>query len=183
MRVISGRAKGAKLFSPHGDKTRPTSDFVKENLFNIIGRDIVDVAFLDLFAGSGAIGIEALSRGASSATFIDISAKSIGLVRRNLEKTGLSSSASVIKSDAAAAVKAFAGQQFSIIFLDPPYEVGLGDKVLAQIAAADILAAGGYIVLEQSKTRQAPDIFGLFVADAREYSSTRLVFYEREVQQ
>ena len=83
MRVISGTARGTSLFPPHGDRTRPTSDFVKENLFNIIMDDVCGANFLDLFAGSGAVGIEALSRGAVSATFVDISQKCIDLTKRN----------------------------------------------------------------------------------------------------
>ena len=179
MRVISGTARGTGLFSPQGTETRPTSDFVKESLFNIIQADLGGASFLDLFAGSGAIGIEALSRGASSATFVDISQKSISLIKRNLAKTRLEQRASIIKSDTGAAIKKIAGggQKFNIIFLDPPYFEGLVEKILTLIVAENILAKDGYIILEMSKTEAVPNLDGLEISREREYSGARLVFY------
>lgn len=179
MRVISGTARGTGLFSPQGTTTRPTSDFVKENLFNIIQADLGGINFLDLFAGSGAIGIEALSRGASFATFVDISQKSIDLIRRNLAKVRLEQRANVIKGDAGAAIKKIAagGQKFGIIFLDPPYFEGLVEKTLASIVTENILATDGYIVLEMSKTETATNAAGLEILKEKEYSGTRLIFY------
>ena len=179
MRVISGIAKGVSLFSPQGTKTRPTTDFVKENLFNIIGDDIRGVSFLDLFAGSGAIGIEALSRGARAVAFVDISQKCIDLIRRNLEKTRLGEGAAVLKGDAALALKKFAGQKFDIIFLDPPYLGDFVEKALREICKRDILEDNGYIILEMSRTAQAPEIEELEVFKEKEYSGTRLVFMEK----
>ena len=180
MRVISGIAKGVSLFSPQGIKIRPTSDFVKENLFNIIKDDVRDTKFLDLFAGSGAVGIEALSRGALSVTFVDVSQKSIDLVKRNLEKTRLGQAAVVMKGDALLVLKKLAGQKFDVIFMDPPYfEGGFVEKVLHEICAGDILEDSGYIILEMSKTLAAPKVDGLEVFNEREYSGTRLAFMEK----
>jgi len=181
MRVISGVARGVSLFSPRDDKTRPTSDFVKENLFNIIRDDVRGARCLDLFAGSGAIGIEALSRGATAVTFVDISQKCVDLVRRNLEKTRLRADA-VIKGDVLLVLKKLEGQKFGIIFLDPPYFADFAPfvvKVLKEICDRDILEDSGYIILEMSREIDSPRIDGLEVFDEREYSSTRLVFMEK----
>ena len=184
MRVISGVARGISLFSPRDAKTRPTSDFVKENLFNIIRDDVRGANFLDLFAGSGAVGIEALSRNASSAVFVDISQKCVDLIRRNLEKTRLGTAAVVIKGDALLAPKKLAGQKFDIIYLDPPYSADfapLAAKVLQEICGKDILEDSGYIILEMSREIQPPETDGLEVFNEREYSGTRLVFMEKLV--
>jgi len=182
MRVISGAARGVGLFSPKGDKTRPTSDFVKENLFNIIRDDVGGARFLDLFAGSGAIGIEALSRGAASAVFVDVSQKCVDLVRRNLEKTRLKDVATVIKADALLAPKKLAGQKFDLIYLDPPYFADFAPfvvKVLQEICDKDILEDSGYIILEMSREVATPQVAGLKVFRDKGYSGTRLVFMEK----
>jgi len=179
MRVISGTARGTALFPPHGDKTRPTSDFVKENLFNIMMDDVRGAKFLDLFAGSGAVGIEALSRGAVSATFVDISQKCIDLTKRNLEKTRLKDKAIVIKGDVAATIKKLANQKFDIIFLDPPYDENLARKALRQICEQDILEDAGYIILEMDRNADMPEVDELVSFKEKEYSSTKLVFLEK----
>jgi len=184
MRVISGTAKGVSLFSPQGTKTRPTSDFVKENMFNIIRDDVRGAAVLDLFAGSGAIGIEALSRGARSAIFVDVSQKCVDLVKRNLEKARLREAATVIKGDALVVTKKLVGQKFDMIFMDPPYFEDFAPfvtKTLKEICDADILEEDGYIILEMSREMVAPETFGLDAFDEREYSGTRLVFMRRMV--
>jgi len=178
MRVISGAARGTVLFSPQGDKTRPTSDFVKENLFNIIRADIIGARFLDLFAGTGAIGIEALSRGAAFAVFVEVSPKCFSVIRRNLEKTRFVSHASIVKSDVVTAVKKLNGQHFDLIFLDPPYLRDFTDKALREIVEQDILSKDGYIILEMSKMDKPPQVTGLTIFREKEYSGTRLVFYE-----
>ncbi|MCL2573893.1 MAG: 16S rRNA (guanine(966)-N(2))-methyltransferase RsmD [Defluviitaleaceae bacterium] len=183
MRVVSGVAKGVSLFSPKGAKTRPTSDFVKENLFNIIRDDVRGTRFLDLFAGSGAIGIEALSRGAESVVFVDFSRESIELVRKNLEKTRLvGSGAIVIKGDALSALKKLGGQKFDIIFIDPPYnDNDLATEVFREICAMDILEDDGYIILEMSRQASVPKTIGLEIFREKEYSGTKLVFLEKTI--
>ena len=181
MRVISGTARGTKLFSVPGKKVRPTSDFVKENLFNIIGTDVVSCAFLDCFAGMGGVGIEALSRGASSVTFIDFNQDSLYAVHKNLEKTHLTNSATLIKAQMPQALQKLAGKQFDIIFLDPPYFDGLVPNVLIEIVRHDILHKGGQIIIELHSKTDAPDQFGLEIFKEKTYGNTRLVFMERAV--
>jgi len=181
MRVISGTAKGCVLFSPQGSKTRPTSDFVKENLFNIIRDDVRGARVLDLFAGSGAIGIEALSRGADAAVFVDVSQKCVDLVKRNLEKTRLKEKSIVIKGDSLAAIKKLE-EKFDIIYIDPPYFEDFAvfiAKAFKEIYDKDILEDTGYIILEMSRDADVPAIYGFDAVDQREYSSTRLVFLEK----
>jgi len=169
------------LYSVKGTETRPTSDFVKENLFNIIRDDVRGAAFLDLFAGTGAIGIEALSRGAKHATFVDISQKSIDVIRRNLDKARLAERAVVMKENAQRAVKKLAEQKckYHLIYADPPYHEGLLEQTLNCIVAHGILADGGYIVVEMSKANALPEIHGLQIFKEKEYSGSRLAFLAR----
>lgn len=132
MRVISGRARGTKLKSIDSDKTRPTLDRVKESLFNIL-QDWEEAEVLDLFAGSGALGIEALSRGAKSATFCDCSFLSIQALKENLEKTRFSSQAIILNVDFQKGLQELQGKEFDYIFLDPPYQTDYVQKALQEI--------------------------------------------------
>lgn len=124
MRIITGTAKGKRLFAPEGRDVRPTPERVKEGIFSALQFDIEGRRVLDLFAGSGQLGLEALSRGADSCTFVDMSETSLALVRKNLEGTGLSNKARVVRSDYAAFAAA-CRDTFDIAFLDPPYSAGL----------------------------------------------------------
>lgn len=151
MRVISGQAKGHPLKAVPGSGTRPTTDKVKEALFSIIGPYFGNrERALDLFAGTGGLGIEALSRGAERAVFIDASPKSVEVVRRNLAATRLSDRAEVYRNDARRALKLLerAGKPFDLIFLDPPYEVKDCDALLLDIAGRGLAAEGAVAVVE-----------------------------------
>lgn len=143
MRVITGTARGTKLKTPEGMLTRPTTDRVKEALFNIIQFDIAgDV--LDLFAGTGQLGIEALSRGAAECLFVDSARDSVRLVQENLRRCGLA--ARVLQCDALGILKS--GEKFDLIFLDPPYGSGLEAKAIETVKEFDILSRGGIMVVE-----------------------------------
>jgi len=144
MRVITGAARGRKLNEPKDMEIRPTTDMVKEAMFSIVQFDIEGRRVLDLFAGTGQLGIEALSRGARSATFVDESNEAIKLVRSNLEHCKLTGE--VVRENAST----FLGHcgKFDLIFLDPPYESGLMDTVLRKIIQFDILSEGGIIICE-----------------------------------
>lgn len=143
MRVITGTARGTKLKTPEGMLTRPTTDRVKEALFNIIQFDIAgDV--LDLFAGTGQLGIEALSRGAADCLFVDSAKDSVRLVQENLRRCGLA--ARVLQCDALGILKS--GEKFDLIFLDPPYGSGLDAKAIETVKEFDILSRGGIMVVE-----------------------------------
>ena len=145
MRVITGTARGRKLKALEGLDTRPTTHMVKESVFNIIQFDIEGRRVLDLFAGSGQLGLEALSRGADSCTFVDMSETSLALVRKNLEGTGLSNKARVVRSDYAAFAAA-CRDTFDIAFLDPPYSAGLLMPALK--AVLPLMSEHGTIVCE-----------------------------------
>lgn len=134
MRVIAGKAKGSKLYSLDGLDVRPTLDRVKESLFSILYPYLMDASVLDLFAGSGSLGIEALSRGAKSCTFVDVSRMSCECVERNLNKTGLSDLAVVRKISAENFLKV-SSEIYDIIFLDPPYSKGMEDVVIKNISS------------------------------------------------
>ncbi len=155
MRVISGTARGRKLKEPEGHAIRPTTDMVKESVFNIIQFDIEGRRVLDLFAGTGQLGIEALSRGAASAVFVDASTDAVRLVRDNIKHLGFEDKATVLKSDAVAFLKN--GGKFDVIFLDPPYDTGLLEKVLRNLIEFDMLKENGIIICETNVERQLPD--------------------------
>ena len=153
MRVIAGSARRLLLKAPDGMDTRPTADRVKESLFNMLNPDLYGCAFLDLFSGSGAIGIEALSRGAQRAVLVDASMECAGIIKQNLEVTKLGENAEIINEDVYAAIERLGrrGDKFDIIFMDPPYAAGYYVPVMEAIKKADILAAEGYIVAESDK--------------------------------
>ncbi len=145
MRVISGTKRGKKLETLKGDSVRPTTDKVKESIFNAIQFDLPDCSFLDLFAGSGQMGIEALSRGASHATFIDKNRSSIDIIKKNLASTQFFNDATVLKMDSILFLKN-QKEKFDIVFLDPPYKVGLLQEALSLIT--NVINVNGKIICE-----------------------------------
>ena len=153
MRVISGTCRGRRLLEPEGMAVRPTTDQVKEALFNIIQFDIEGRRALDLFAGTGQLGIEALSRGARECVFVDTSRDSLKLVRENLRRCGLE--APVIQSDAESYLRR--GEKFDLIFLDPPYGTGQDARALETVKEFDILSKGGIMICETMRDTLLPD--------------------------
>ena len=154
MRVISGLCRGRKLLEPSGMDVRPTTDQVKEAMFNIIQFDIEGRRVLDLFAGTGQLGIEALSRGAAECVFVDASRESLKLVRENLRRCDLRGE--IVQSDAVGYLRR--GGRFDVIFMDPPYGAGLEAAALAAVKEFDILTKGGIIVVETRRETQLPDL-------------------------
>ena len=139
MRVVAGRFKGAQLATPRSQATRPTSDRLRETVFNIlahgIGLDLDGIRVLDLFAGTGALGFEAISRGARHCTFIEDAAEARGVIRKNMEAFGLNGAAKILRRDATRMGDAGTIEPFDLVFADPPYGKGLGEKALASAAA------------------------------------------------
>ena len=152
MRVITGSARGRRLKELEGYETRPTTDRVKEGLFNILQCDIEGRRVLDLFAGTGQLGIECLSRGAASAVFVDRRADAVKLVRENLALTGLQDRASVVQGDSLEYLRTLR-EKFGLVFLDPPYEAGLLEPALELLTGFDILNPHGIIVAEHPADR------------------------------
>lgn len=160
MRVITGSSRGRKLVTPPGDEVRPTTDSVKESVFSIIQFSVEGRAFLDAFAGSGQMGIEALSRGASFAVFVDNGKRSLEAVRKNLEVTGLSGKAKVVNSDTPAYLSS-CRERFDIAYLDPPYKKGLLQEALSLIPS--VMNRSGIIICEHPVDEQPPEAVGSFI--------------------
>ena len=160
MRVITGKARGVQLKTPDGMTTRPTTDRVKEALFSIIQFDIPTARVLDLFGGTGQLGIEALSRGAASAVFVDAGEPACRLIRENLKRTRLENDAKVIRADYLDYLKR-CREKFDIIFLDPPYAEVFLENALKSITEIDILQTGGIIVTERPVGKELPWEFSL----------------------
>lgn len=182
MRVISGSARGCNLLSPEGLDTRPTTDRIKETLFNIIAFDLAGSRFLDLFSGSGAIAIEALSRGADKAVLVDSSETCRKIIEANLKHTRLDKGARVIIKDVFDAIKLLKseGQKFDIVFIDPPYMEGFNESVLKAIVEADLLDGDGKIILERSSKTEQPSVEGLTIYREKEYRTTVMTFLTLE---
>ncbi|MGI5936564.1 MAG: 16S rRNA (guanine(966)-N(2))-methyltransferase RsmD [Oscillospiraceae bacterium] len=177
MRIITGAARGRKLKEPVGMEIRPTSDMVKEAMFNIIQFDIEGRRVLDLFAGSGQLGIEALSRGASSAVFVDQSRGAVELVRENLKLCKFEGE--VVLGDSLAYLERCG--KFDIIFIDPPYDSGLADKALHKIFKFDILSDGGIIVCETMRELTLPVALPpYFKSREYYYGKVKLTVYGKE---
>ena len=155
MRVITGSARGRRLKELEGMETRPTTDRVKEGLFNVLQFDIEGRKVLDLFAGTGQLGIECLSRGAASAVFVDRRPDAAALTRENLKLCGLTDRSRVVAGDSMEFLKA-AREKYDLIFLDPPYEAGLLEPAVAHLTAFDILNPHGIIVAEHPADRSLP---------------------------
>ena len=180
MRVISGSARGLKLKSPEGLNTRPTADRIKESLFNIISPYIYDCSFLDLFSGSGSIGIEALSRGAKDATFVDFNKDSINIIKQNISLSRLEQKSTVYNLDVSNAINTLSknNQKFDIIFLDPPYNKGLLLPTLKKIEQLDLLKDDGFIICEQHINEPEIILDKLYIYRTKEYKITKMVFLE-----
>ena len=184
MRVIAGSARGRRLVAPAGSATRPTSDRVREALFSILGPPEPDLRALDLFAGAGTLGIEALSRGAAAAVFVDSSRAALRCLRRNLEALAMTGVSEVHLDDAprfarrAAAAAAAGAPRFGWIFLDPPYAAGVADATLEALGGGPILAPGGIVVVEHDRRSPPRQEHGSLVkADSRRYGDTELTFF------
>jgi 16S rRNA (guanine(966)-N(2))-methyltransferase RsmD len=179
LRVIAGQAKGRKLLRVPGSATRPISSRVKEALFGILGSDIEGAAFLDLFAGTGSVGIEALSRGASKVVFVDRSRKAIDTVRRNLQITRLAGRAEVIHRDVFRFLEMTpASLLFDYIYVAPPQYQDLWDKTLLALNDKPLLAMDGLIVVQMHpKEFRQIDMPRLQPVQQRRYGSTLLCFY------
>jgi 16S rRNA (guanine966-N2)-methyltransferase len=183
MRVISGVAKGRPLFLPAKSKARPTSDRIKEALFNIM-EPVTGKSFLDVFAGSGSVGIEALSRGAALSVFIEKEPTHCEYILRNVKRCGFTENYDICNAELTKALSLLekASKRFDIIFADPPYEAGLVDKTLECVADGKLSQSDGMIILQHSK-REVPDWKqgrGIIVVDQRTYGDTLLTFLQSQ---
>ncbi len=179
MRIISGRARGTKLMTLEGLDTRPTTDRVKESLFNLLQYDFYNKQVLDLFAGSGALGLEAISRGAQSAIFVDMNKACIEIIRKNAEKTRFLEEVKLVQGECVSAIHRLERDSIDLIFMDPPYSKDYVEPILQTIINDGILKIEGIVVIEHAKN----DVWNLPVAlelvKTRTYGITSLTIYRR----
>ncbi len=181
MRVIAGKARRMPLKTVEGFETRPTTDRIKETLFNMIQPYIYGVRFLDLFSGSGAIGIEALSRGADKAVFVENNKQAISCIKENLHTTKLMDDARILECDAISALNTLEGESyFDYIFLDPPYNKGLEEKVFEFLSDSDLVSNDTVIILETSLHTDLTYLeeWGYSLVKTKEYKTNKHVFIE-----
>jgi len=180
MRIIAGTYRGRKIDFPKTPDIRPTQDRIREALFNVIAPDIEGRKVLDLFAGSGSLGIEALSRGAKKVTFVDNNLKCIKIIKKNLEGIGITAEAEVYKQDAFKAIERLSasGASFDIVFIDPPYYKDLAKKALIKLTHYVILSHNNIIVVEHYKKDALPeDLKGMALKKQKRFGDIFLSFY------
>ena len=178
MRVIAGKAKGRKLRSVPGDIARPITDRVKESLFNILDDEVVDALFLDLFAGTGSVGIEALSRGARRAVFVERNRRAIETIAENLKITGLAAQAELIRDDVFRFLSQEPPEKFDLVYIAPPQYKGLWAETLLALDGKGLLTEGGLAIAQiYPKEYRDLELKSLGLVDQRKYGSTMLCFY------
>ena len=184
MKVITGLARGKNLIAPMGEHTRPTLSRIKEAIFSAIQFDIADKVVLDLFAGSGQMGIEALSRLAKSAVFVDNDKAAIVAISRNLQETGLISKSKIENSECFSYVRHQRGtKKFDIVFVDAPYGKGLTDSMLKNIANTDVCTDDAFVICECEKSEKLSESYGNFtIFKDKTYAKTRIVIYKNSSQ-
>lgn len=181
MRIITGTARGRKLRELPGMETRPTTDKVKESIFNIVQFDLEGRKILDLFGGTGQLGIEALSRGAASCTFVELRKDAAAIIKENLKMTALSERANVIQGDSISFLSG-CREKYDLIFLDPPYTSELLEKAIEVVAAIDILSENGIMVCESAADKVLPALQAPY-QKGREYryGKIKITLYRREL--
>ncbi|NLC77432.1 MAG: 16S rRNA (guanine(966)-N(2))-methyltransferase RsmD [Clostridia bacterium] len=182
MRIIAGKAKGLRLKAPKGYATRPTADRVKEAMFNVIQGRETGALVLDLFAGTGALGLEALSRGAGKAVFVETNPVTRQVLAANIAKAGMAAQATVVKMDALSFLRSYEGGAFDLIFMDPPYDYDneISVQVLDAIAEKQLLSPGGLIIWERSNRNPSfQPVSGFKLVKEKHYGDTVLLFIEQ----
>jgi 16S rRNA (guanine(966)-N(2))-methyltransferase RsmD len=183
MRIVAGEWRGRRLVAPKGRGVRPTLEMVREAIFDTLGPRVAGSRVLDLFAGCGALGLEALSRGASHVTWCDSSDRSIAAVRENASKLGVPASAATVlhmPAHAAIARLSRAGETFDIVFLDPPYEGGLYEETMLALGMGRVVARGGLVAVEHARRIEVDPVFGdLVLKKRRQYGETIVTYFER----
>jgi len=192
LRIIGGKARGRRLQTPSkssakhpGRLIRPTADRAREALFSIIGRKIANATVLDLYAGTGALGLEALSRSAERAVFVDNSLQAVQIIHKNIGLCGFSDRALVLKWDLSKGLsflaKSLPGTTFSIVFVDPPYRKGLSAEMLSELVGSDFLSPEALVVVEEDALAELPTrVADLTLVDQRRYGETGFWFYRKK---
>jgi len=185
MRITGGQARGRLLARVKGSLIRPTSDRVREAIFDLIGHQLEGECVLDLFAGTGSLGLEALSRGASKALFVDYSSKAIQIIRKNIELCGFAHSSKIVRRDLRKGLPArepFVNDIFQLIFMDPPYRKGMIPIMMKSLGTSSFLSSGSLLIVESSKDENPLSSIGSFlIEDSRAYGDTRITIFSYEV--
>lgn len=182
MRIISGKSKGTKLYTLEGNTTRPTLDRVKESIFNIIQNRIQESIFLDLFSGSGAIGLEAISRGAKKAILCDLSKQAINIIQKNIDKTHSSNQVELYNIDFKILLNTKIKEKIDIIYLDPPYKSNFIQEAVQIIIEKDLLKDNGIIIIETEDENRIIDNLKnerIQIVDRRKYGRAHVIFYQK----
>ncbi len=182
MRIIGGRMRGRRLLSLRGLNTRPTTDRRRESLFNILGESVRETVALDLYAGTGALGLEALSRGAAFAAFVEIDRRALEVIRKNIDRCGAAGQAAAIRCNAAANLGPLKGlgRRFNLVFMDPPYGRTLVRPALENLLRADLLAETARVVVEHEAGDPVAEGMSAFtLTDRRKYGKTEISFLDR----
>jgi len=185
VRVISGQAKGRRLKAPADDSIRPTADQAKESLFNIIGQRVQGALVLDLFAGTGNLGIEALSRGARRAFFVDVAKKAVATIRENLSLVQFADRSIIWQADAFSALSRLRrmGRRFDLVFSDPPYGHQLAKRSLRVLAGEQLVQKNGLVIVEHHRNDHLPrQVVTLLMMDERRFGDSVLTFYRQKVE-
>ena len=181
MRIIAGTARSLPLKTIEGLETRPTTDKIKETLFNMLQNDVPGCYFLDLFAGSGQIGLEAISRGALYAVFIENNRKAAKCIEDNIAFTKFKKESRLLTTDVISGISSLEGKYtFDIIFMDPPYAAGLAEPTLEKIISGGLLAQEGMVIVERSAQIPLAPIKGLYVDREKNYKTTVITFLRPE---
>lgn len=184
MRIITGTAKGRVIIAPEGQDTRPTSDRVKESLFNIISKKIYSARVLDLFSGTGNLGLESISRGAEACTFVEKNNNTYKILSMNIEKLGFISNSELYKGDAFDVLETLRknNRKYDIIFLDPPYSMGLVEKSIKRISELMLLDKNGIIISECDEKDSVPEsIYNIKIYRVEKYGRTKIYFWRDEI--
>ena len=182
MRIVAGKFKGREIKGPASGTTRPTSDRVRESIFNILAHgiedfELEDARVIDLFAGTGALGLEAISRGAKFCCFVEEDAGARGVIRSNADTCGVIGQTRIWRRDATDLGPCSPQSHYGLVFADPPYGKGMGEKALVSVLSGGWLAPGGVVVLEEAARGVVAEVAGLTLLDEREYGDTQVRFY------
>ena len=182
MRIISGKARGTKLYTLEGDTTRPTLDRVKESVFNIIQNEIKESIFLDLFAGSGAIGLEAASRGAKKVILCDKNKNAMSIIKRNIEKTHLEENTKTYLEDYETVLKTKIKEKLDIIYIDPPYDSIFAINSLKIILEKELVTKDSIIIIETDRKKEIEEelkAINIKIVDERKYGKAEIIFIRK----
>jgi 16S rRNA (guanine(966)-N(2))-methyltransferase RsmD len=183
VRILGGKAKGRKILTSKGGRTRPTLQIARKSIFDILGEKVKDAVVLDLFAGSGSLGLEALSRGSQGVTFVDRSRKALQKVKENVDLLGLNGHVALKNGDGVKILHELHrnGKRYGVVFCDPPYGSELTARVTRALGVSNVLTNDGVLVLEHSKQTDLPETLGpLALWKMREFGGTRISFYRKQ---